>query len=137
MGRSTPNPMGIPSGCEAPSTRGGGTVIRRAWRRIRRARRALIWCVALATIVEVGIPATAAGTPHGTITVGRTLAWKFPPVGGPSGDTANFDLTVKLPKKTARLYRPDVRTGTRYAAVLVIRLTWKANDNDTTLGLSA
>src|SRR5207244_4218470 len=37
----------------------------------------------------------------------------------------------------SRLYEPNVRTGTAYAATLSIRLTWSGSSSDDTLGLSA
>jgi hypothetical protein len=111
-------------------------MLRRAWLMIRKRRRALGWLLALGLIAQMGV-ALPAGTPHGTVTLSKPLTWAFPPVGGPSSDTADFDLTVKLPRKTSKLYKPNVRTGTNYAAYLQITLRWKGTSSDDTLGLSA
>ena len=109
--------------------------------RILRARPASVSVAALAAltllITSTAGGALAAGTPHGTVAVKKPLRWRFPPVGGPSGDSADFKLTVKLPEKGSKLYAPDVRTGTRSAAVLTIRLTWKGSNPDDSLCLSA
>ena len=112
-----------------------------AARRILKARATLTWLAALSalalTMNSTTVEVLAAATPHGTVRAGRPVRWSFPPVGGPSGDTANFKLTVKLPEKASKLYRPDVRTGTRHAAVLTIRLRWKGTNSDDSLCLSA
>ena len=112
-----------------------------AARRILKARATLTWLAALSalalTMNSTTVEVLAAATPHGTVRAGRPVRWSFPPVGGPSGDTANFKLTVKLPERASKLYRPDVRTGTRHAAVLTIRLRWKGTNSDDSLCLSA
>jgi hypothetical protein len=107
--------------------------------RFRRPRVLLVVC---AVTVPVGLLAAAsasvAATPSGgVVAVGHPAKWTFAPVGGPSGATDSFLLTVKLPAAEATLYAADLRTGTDYAAVLTIRLTWKGTSPDDTLGLSA
>jgi hypothetical protein len=85
------------------------------------------------------IPAAAqAATPaNGTVSVGHPAQWTFAPVGGLSGSTDTFKLNVKLPAAAARLYKPNLVTGTDYAAVLTITLTWSGGSPDDTLGLAA
>ena len=81
--------------------------------------------------------ALAATPPQGTVSVGSPATWKFGPAGGPSGSTDSYKLTVKLPMSESRLYAPNPRTGTDYAAVLTIRLTWQGSSPDDALSLSA
>jgi len=95
--------------------------------------------IALGALLALSAPGSAlAATPQaGTVTVGQAARWTFAPVGGPSGDTDAYKLTVKLPADAAKLYAANLRTGTDYAAVLTIRLTWDGSSPDETLGLSA
>jgi hypothetical protein len=81
--------------------------------------------------------AAVAAPPHGTVTVSRPVEWNFGRVGGRSGATSSFDLTVKLPGDPKALYAPNVRTGSAQAAYLTIVLKWTGGSPDETLGLSA
>jgi hypothetical protein len=81
--------------------------------------------------------ALAATPPKGTVSVGSPATWKFAPAGGPAGATDSYKLTVKLPMPESKLYAPNVRTGTDYAAVLRIRLTWQGSSPDDALSLAA
>ena len=80
--------------------------------------------------------ALAAPPPSATIDGSGPVQWDFAPVGGPSGATDSYSLTVKLPQPAAQYYAPDVRTGTTHAAVLQIRQTWTGNDSTAALGVS-
>jgi hypothetical protein len=94
----------------------------------------------LAWSVQLGLaagPSLASSPPSGTVTVGSPLSWDFAPVGGLTGANDTFKLTVQLPDSTSTLYARDVRTGSAYAAVLKIVLTWTGLAPDDTLGLSA
>src|SRR5437764_6264987 len=94
--------------------------------------------MALAMVAAVAAASALAASPsHGTVSVGHPSKWKFAPVGGPSGTSDTYKLTVKLPRSVSALYAPNVRTGTNYAAVLTIRLSWKSSSPDSALGLSA
>ncbi|MFL5822391.1 MAG: sialidase family protein [Solirubrobacteraceae bacterium] len=100
-------------------------------------RRAL---VAMACAVAGALAVTnalAATPPKGTVSDSSPAKWKFAPVGGLSGATDSYKLTVHLPMAEAKLYKPNVRTGTDYAAVLRIRLTWSGTAPDDALALSA
>jgi hypothetical protein len=79
--------------------------------------------------------ALAAPSSKGTVSVGKPARLKFGAVGGPSGATNDVKLTVHLPKSASVLYHPNARTGTDYAAVLTIRLTWKGSAPDDALGI--
>jgi hypothetical protein len=93
----------------------------------------------LAVAVGLTAPAVAqAATPaSGTVSAGHAARWQFAPVGGPSGATDTYKLNVQLPASAARLYAANLETGTDYAVVLTIKLTWQGTSPDDTLGLSA
>ena len=99
----------------------------------------IVWLVC-ATVALAGASApcaAVAATPSkGTVAVGQPASWRFAPAGGPSGSSDSYKLTVKLPGDPAKLYASNVRTGTDYAVVLQIRLTWSGSSPDDTLGLS-
>src|SRR5437588_12920158 len=81
--------------------------------------------------------ALAASPTKGTVSLASPTTWKFAPVGGPTGATDSYKLTVKLPMAMSKLYATNVRTGTDYAAVLTIKLTWSGGSPDDALSLSA
>jgi hypothetical protein len=84
-----------------------------------------------------GVASAFAATPaQGTVSVGSPVSWKFGPAGGPSGSTDSYKLTVRLPMSESKLYAPNPRTGTDYAAILTIRLTWNGSSPDDALGLT-
>jgi hypothetical protein len=98
------------------------------------------WLPLLALLVggALAVANAFAATPsQGTVSVAQPATWKFGPAGGPSGSTDSYKLTVKLPKSESTLYGPNRRTGTDYAAVLTIRLTWKGSAPDDALALTA
>ena len=97
------------------------------------------WLLAAACLLGGALAVTsalAATPPQGTVSVAQPLRWKFGPAGGPSGSTDSYKLTVKLPMSESKLYAPNLRTGTNYAAVLTIRLTWNGSSPDDALGLT-
>jgi hypothetical protein len=97
--------------------------------------------VALVVCALAGVWAVASAlgaTPRGgTVTASHPTRWRFAPAGGPSGATDSFKLTVKLPMAQSKLYAPNLRTGTDYAAVLTIHLTWTGTSPDDELALTA
>jgi hypothetical protein len=102
-----------------------------AWRR---------WLLAVACVLGATFAvadALAASPTQGTVAVGHQVTWKFAPAGGPSGATDSYKLTVKLPMAMSKLYATNARTGTDYAAVLTIRLTWSGTSPDDALSLTA
>ncbi len=62
--------------------------------------------------------------------------WTFQGVGGLTGTTDSYSLTVQLPAADAAFYAPDVRQGSTNAAVLQITMTWADGSADQILGLS-
>src|SRR5436305_11300947 len=101
---------------------------------VYRLRGLLLGALVVAAAVSVA-SALAVAPATVTVRVGKPARLKFNPVGGPSGATDSVKLTVHLPKPVSVLYHPNVRTGTDYAAVLTIRLTWKGSSPDDELGL--
>ena len=81
--------------------------------------------------------ASAATPGSGTIDGSAPVAWDFAPVGGTSGATDSYALTVKLPEPAKAYYAPDVRQGSTHAAVLTINLTWTGSDATQSLSLAA
>src|SRR5947209_6134059 len=75
--------------------------------------------------------------PGATIDGFHTVSWNFAPVGGPSGATDAFDLTVKLPAPDGTYYTPDQRQGFTHTGVLTVALTWTDSSPDQTLSISA
>ena len=97
-----------------------------------------LFVIASAAAAAALVATALAATPkQGTVSVGKPAKWTFAPVGGTSGATDSFKLTVHLPKPMSVMYAPNVRTGTDYAAVLTIKLTWKGSSPDDALALSA
>src|SRR6266516_2016878 len=102
----------------------------------RRAGAALIPILVMAMALQAS-GSQAATSSRAVVTVSKLAQWDFAPVGGHSGATDSFDLTVRLPGDPSTLYAPDVRTGSAYAGVLTITLRWAGGSSDDTLGLSA
>ena len=100
-------------------------------------RTALVVVVAALVALTASSAAMAATPSGGTVSVGKPAQWDFAPVGGPDGSSDSYNLTVKLPAKAAHLYAPNRRTGTAYALVLTITLTWSGGSPDDALGMSA
>jgi hypothetical protein len=104
--------------------------------------RVLIPAVLLAVVVQAGQsgnkPALAAAPGSGTVSSAMpTQSWTFQNVGGPTGTTDSYLLTVQLPPPNdATFYAPDVRQGTANAAVLQITMTWADGSADQALTLS-
>lgn len=93
---------------------------------------------ACAVATVCGVASAGAATPaQGTVSVSSPVTWKFAPVGGPSGATDSYKLTVSLPMAMSKLYALNTRTGTDYAAVLTIKLTWSGSSPDDALSLTA
>jgi hypothetical protein len=82
-------------------------------------------------------PARAATPASGTIDGSAPVSWDFGPVGGPTGTTDTYALTVKLPTDANSYYAPDVRQGSVHAAVLTITLTWTGTNPDDVVSMSA
>jgi len=109
-----------------------------------RVRRFVIPAVLMAVALEAGgaisKPAAAATPGSGTVSAATpTFSWDFGPIGGPppgSGATDSFNLTVQLPTTETSFYAPDVRQGTKNAAVLQITMTWADSAADQSLQLS-
>ena len=98
--------------------------------------------VALGAIAVSALSVTprsvAAATPSsGTVDGSAPVAWDFASVGGPSGSTDSYALTVKLPQPAAQYYAPDVRQGSTHAAVLRIDMTWTGSDPTDALTITA
>lgn len=106
----------------------------------RRVLRLLIPALLLALAVAVpgALPRTAqAATPSsGTINGSKPVQWNFAPVGGPTGTTDSYQLTVKLPSPPSTYYAPNVRQGSAHAAVLQITQTWTGTDRTAALTMS-
>ena len=100
----------------------------------------LRWCLAALVCAVAGgwagAGAFAATPPTGTVSAGQPARWGFAAAGGPSGSTDSYKLTVQLPGPESTLYAPDPRTGTKYAVVLRIRLSWAGSSPDDELGLT-
>ena len=99
----------------------------------------LVGACALALLSQsfgTATPARAATPASGTIDGSAPVKWDFAPVGGPSGATDTYALTVKLPTDATTYYAPDVRQGSAHAAVLQVTLTWTGTGADETVGLS-
>jgi hypothetical protein len=97
------------------------------------------WLLVLVCVLggALAVANALAATPaHGTVAKGHPATWKFAPAGGPSGSSDSYKLTVHLPKSESKLYAPNRRTGTAYAAVLTIHLTWKGSSPDDELFLT-
>jgi len=117
-------------------------------RRVRTGRRpvriatilipAALLAVAAQSAQSVGRVALASTPPSGTVNSATpSFAWDFAPVGGPTGTTDSFALTVQLPAPPATYYAPDVRQGSTHAAVLRVTLTWTGNDPTQELTIAA
>ena len=93
---------------------------------------------AVATVPAVAPKGAIAATPaSGTVDGSAPVSWDFAPVGGPSGATDAYALTVKLPEAASAYYAPDVRQGSAHAAVLRVTLTWSDTGPTAALCLSA
>ncbi|HEX6488343.1 MAG TPA: hypothetical protein VF137_05635 [Candidatus Dormibacteraeota bacterium] len=95
----------------------------------------LLAAACLALPLSMASPALAANPGSATIDGSAPVQWDFAPVGGLMGDTDTFKLTVKLPEPDARFYAPDLRQGSKHAAVLEIVDTWNNTSPDATLGI--
>ncbi|MFN2581746.1 MAG: hypothetical protein ABR498_03280 [Candidatus Dormibacteria bacterium] len=97
--------------------------------------------LALAVVAQAGAsaPKTAVAVTPSTGTVSATqptVSWDFAPVGGPSGTTDSYQLTVQLPQADSAFYAPDAGQGSANGAVLQIVMTWKDSSADQALTLS-
>lgn len=105
----------------------------------RRAAIAISAC-ALALLSQsfgTATPARAATPASATIDGSAPVSWDFASIGGPTGATDTFALTVKLPAAASTYYAPDVRQGSAHAAVLTVTMTWTGSNPDETYSLSA
>jgi hypothetical protein len=93
---------------------------------------------AFAVVLLMAFPVSspAASPTTGTVSVGSPAQWDFAPVGGLSASSDSYKLTVQLPASAEQLYALNAKTGTDYAMVLTIHLTWKGSNPDDALGLS-
>jgi hypothetical protein len=98
--------------------------------------RRLLAAACLAAPLLTAAPAFAATPAAGTVDGSKPVAWDFAGVGGPLGDIDTYNLTVKLPQAESAFYAPDLRQGSKHAAVLQITLTWANSSPDSTLGLT-
>jgi hypothetical protein len=109
----------------------------RAGRTLRFSIPVLAAIVAIQAALMQPKTAVAATPGSGTVNGSAPLAWDFAPVGGATGTTDSFALTVQLPAAASTYYSPDVRTGSAHAAVLTITQTWTAPDTTEALALGA
>jgi len=95
----------------------------------------------LAVAMQAGgsVPRAAQAATPGTGTVSSvtpTQSWNFAPIGGTSGSSDSYKLTVQLPAPPASYYTPDVRQGSTHAAYLQITMTWASSSADQALVLA-
>jgi len=103
----------------------------------RRIRLLLLLIAAALLAATQSQPASVAAAAAATIDGSAPVQWDFAPVGGPMGSTDTYALTVHLPAPPAAYYSPDLRQGSKHAAVLTVVLTWTDNSHDATLGITA